>query len=143
MARKAYRPRSPKPLTPVGPRHQAEGLESGPATALPEAQEALPPGVDRNLLLELRAQQTDLDRQKEELRQSQLELEMNRARHFDLYDLAPVGYRTLSDEGLILESNQMTAKLLGVDRHTLFKQPFSNHIVPEEVDNDHLRHHQG
>ena len=34
----------------------------------------------------------------------QEELEGSRARYFDLYDLAPVGYFTLSEQGLILES---------------------------------------
>lgn len=41
-------------------------------------------------------------------------LEASRARYFDLYDLAPVGYVTLSEMGLILEANLIAATLLEV-----------------------------
>ena len=49
--------------------------------------------------------QIELEMQNEELRRAQGELEASRARYFDLYDLAPVGYFTLSEQGLILEAN--------------------------------------
>jgi hypothetical protein len=38
----------------------------------------------------LRVHQIELEMQNEELRVSRQELEVSRARHFDLYDLAPV-----------------------------------------------------
>jgi PAS domain S-box-containing protein len=83
--------------------------------------------------------QIELEMQNEELRRTQEELEASRARYFDLYDLAPVGYFTLSEQGLILEANLTAARLLGVARATLVKQPLSRFILPGDQD-IHYRH---
>ena len=45
-----------------------------------------------------------------------------------------MGYLTLSEQGLILEANLTAAKLLGVARGALVKQPFSRFIFPEDQD---------
>jgi len=50
-----------------------------------------------------------------------------------------VGYFTLSERGLILEANLTAAKLLGVTRGALVKQPLSRFILPEDQD-IHYRH---
>ena len=47
---------------------------------------------------------------------AQAELDASRTRFFDLYDLAPVGYCTISEKGLILEGNLAASTLLGVAR---------------------------
>ena len=60
-----------------------------------------------------------------------------RARYFDLYDLAPVGYCTLSTDGLIIESDA-AAKPLGIDRDTLIRQPISRFLGEAEADSFHL-----
>ncbi|WP_051554296.1 PAS domain S-box protein [Desulfobulbus elongatus] len=57
------------------------------------------------------------------------ELEIMQARYFDLYELAPVGYLTLSAAGLILEANRTALALLGARRETLLRQPFSRFIA--------------
>ena len=57
----------------------------------------------------------ELELQNEELRRVQVQLETERARHFDLYDVAPVGYITASETGLIIEANLTAATLLGLD----------------------------
>jgi hypothetical protein len=67
----------------------------------------------------LQVHQIELEMQNEELRRAQEELEASRARYFDLYDLAPVGYFTLSEQGLILEANLTGAGLLGLGRRDL------------------------
>ncbi|MCY2989900.1 MAG: PAS domain-containing protein [Planctomycetota bacterium] len=61
----------------------------------------------------------------------QLELQRSQAQYYDLYDLAPVGYITLSEQGLILQANLTAAALLGVPRGQLVQQFLSRFIVPE------------
>jgi len=85
-------------------------------------------------LHELRVHQIELEMQNEELRRSEAELDAARARYFDLYDLAPVGYVTVSESGLILEANLTAANLLGVARSALDRQPLSLFILPEDQD---------
>jgi PAS domain S-box-containing protein len=87
---------------------------------------------------ELRVHQIELEIQNEELHRIQGELEISRARYFDLYDLAPVGYFTLTVDGLILEANLTAAKLLAVARRDLVNQPLSRFVFPEDQDINHL-----
>jgi PAS domain S-box-containing protein len=76
--------------------------------------------------------------QNDELRRAQQELDATRARYFDLYDLAPVGYCTLSEQGIILEANLTAARFLGVDRSALVKQPISRFILKQDHDTFYL-----
>ena len=94
----------------------------------------LSPEAAQQLVHELRVHQIELEMQNEELRRMQEVLEASRARYFDLYDLAPVGYFTLSEQGLILEANLTAATMLGVPRGALVKQPLTRLIVPEDED---------
>ncbi len=77
------------------------------------------------LLHELRVHRIELEMQNEELRHAQLELDAQRAEYFALFHLAPVGYLTLSEEGIVGEANLTAARLLGVARQDLLGQPFS------------------
>jgi PAS domain S-box-containing protein len=95
---------------------------------------ALSADAARQLVHELRVHQIELETQNEELRRTQEVLEASRARYFDLYDLAPVGYFTLSEQGLILEANLTATTMLGMPRGALVKQPLTRSIVPEDED---------
>ena len=95
---------------------------------------ALSPEQIRQTLHELHVHQIELEIQNEELRRSQAELEDSRRRYFDLYDLAPVGYCTLSEAGLILEANLTAASLLGMNRGALVRQPITRFILPPDQD---------
>jgi PAS domain S-box-containing protein len=100
-----------------------------------------PPEEVLRLAHELKVHQIELEMQNEELRREQGELEASRARYFELYDLAPVGYFTVSEHGKILEANLTAARLLGLDRGTLLAQPLTRFVVPgdREVWQRHAR----
>ena len=115
-------------------RQRAEGVFQEKAARMPGNLEALSPDEVRQTLHELRVHQIELEMQNEELRRTQGELEASRLRYFDLYDLAPVGYFTLSEAGLILEVNLTAATLLGVARSALIKQRLTSLILPEDQD---------
>jgi PAS domain S-box-containing protein len=95
---------------------------------------AFSPEETRRVLHELRVHQIELEIQNEELRRVQAELETARARYFDLYDVAPVGYCTVSEQGLILEANLAGAELLGTVRSELIKEPLTRFILKEDQD---------
>ncbi len=85
-------------------------------------------------LHELRVHHIELEMQNEVLRTHQAELEAGRARYHDLYDLAPVGFCTLCEQGLILEANLTAATMLGTPRGALVKQPISRFIFKDDQD---------
>lgn len=94
----------------------------------------LSPDALRTLVHDLRVHQIELEMQNDELRQTQLELDASRARYFDLYDMAPVGYCTVSEQGLILEANFTAATLLDLVRSDLVNKPVSRFIVQSAQD---------
>ncbi|MHB1357902.1 MAG: PAS domain-containing sensor histidine kinase [Anaerolineae bacterium] len=92
-----------------------------------------PEAVQRTLH-KLGVQQIELALQNEELRRAQAELQESQTRNIDLYDLAPVGYLTISEKGLILDANLTAANLLGVNRDSLVKRPISQLISSDDQD---------
>ncbi|MCX5826263.1 MAG: PAS domain S-box protein, partial [Deltaproteobacteria bacterium] len=113
-------------------RQRAEEAFREKAAGMPENVAALSPDEVRQTLHELRVHQIELEMQNDELRRAQGELEASRVRYFDLYDLAPIGYFTLSEAGLILEANLAAATLLGVARGALVKKPISRFILRDD-----------
>ena len=82
------------------------------------------PEETRQMLHELRVHEIELEMQNEELRR------------------APVGYFTLSEQGLILEANLTAANLLGIARDALVNKPLPRFILPEDQDIFYLSHKQ-
>jgi diguanylate cyclase (GGDEF)-like protein/PAS domain S-box-containing protein len=123
-------------------RRRAEEVVGVKAAQSQENLEAMSPKETRRTLHELRVHQIELELQNEELRRTQTELDAARERYFDLYDLAPVGYCTLSAEGRFLEANLTAATLLGVVRGALVKQPISRFILKADQDSYYLHQKQ-
>ena len=137
------RPDAKVTLAAQAMRQQAEDLVRAMAAGLPaSAQDLSPqnllPQAMRRALHELQVHQIELEMQNEELRRTQLELDASRERYFDLYDLAPVAYCTVSEQGQILEANMTAATLLGMSRRTLVGQRISRFIVKSWQDTYYL-----
>ena len=113
---------------------QSENIFRKKTDLFPENLETLSIEEIRRMFQELSVHQIELETQNEELRKAQLELDTVRARYFDLYDLAPVGYCTISEKRLILEANLTAATLLGVVREALENQPISLFIHKDDQD---------
>lgn len=88
----------------------------------------------QGVLHELRVHQTELEMQNEELRRMQVELIASKTRYFNLYEIAPVGYFVLGENGLIEEANLTAATLLDVVRAQLVRQLFTLFIFKEDQD---------
>jgi hypothetical protein len=86
------------------------------------------------LMHELSVHQVELESQNEALRQAKDELEAARALYFDLYEHAPTGFLTLSEQGLILQTNIRAALLLGMEKAALINQPVSRFIFRDDQD---------
>ncbi|MCX6078264.1 MAG: sensor domain-containing diguanylate cyclase [Chloroflexi bacterium] len=92
------------------------------------------------ILNDLQTYQVELEWQNSELSRVQAELELSRDRYLDLYDLAPVGYCILGQNGLILDTNLTAATLLGNVRSNLLDKPFSLFCAEQYQDVFYLSH---
>ncbi len=126
------------PKTSADLRKQAEDT----AALSPRNCEKLSPEATRLMLHELRVHQIELEMQNEELRRTQAELTAARARYFDLYDLAPMGYVSLNEKGMIQEVNLTASTLLGAVRSTLLVKLFSQFILTDDQDKFYLMRKQ-
>ena len=100
----------------------------------------IPPADVLRILHELQVHQIELDMQNDELRRTNLDLKTARENYFDLYNLAPVGYVTINEKGIILETNLTAAALLGKNRRDLVRRPLSQFISREDQDTYYLHH---
>ncbi|MDD4928143.1 MAG: PAS domain S-box protein [Gallionella sp.] len=90
------------------------------------------------LLHELQVHQIELEMQNETLRQAHIDMEESRDRYVDLYDFAPVGYLTISQDGTISGANLTAATLFKVARKELIRRRFDNFIMIDERDRWYL-----
>lgn len=61
-------------------------------------------------------------------------LKASHSRYFDLYNLAPVGYCTLNENGQIIETNLTFSNLIRLPRNTLKNKPLSKFIFFDDQD---------
>ena len=131
-------------------RQRAEAAFREQAAQLPEDRAALSPEATQRLLDELQVHQIELEMENEELRRKQAELEVSRARYFDLYSLvsaeAParrwqqvfttVGFslaHTDAATNTFLEVNAACAQQRGYTPAELVGQPITTIYPPEAL----------
>lgn len=123
-----------RPKDAVDLRQKAEAVFLKQVAQFPDDLASLSPEETRQMFHDLRVHQIELEMQNEQLRQAQDALDLSCARYMDLYDLAPVGYITLSEQGVILEANLTAATLLGKARSALVHQGLAGFILKEDQD---------
>lgn len=115
-------------------RAQAEAAidAQGSPAVIPRAE--LTAEQTQRLLHELGVHQIELEMQNEELRRTQTDLSQARARYFDLYQMAPLGYCTLSAQGQIQQANLAAASMLGLTVGALRNKSLTAFIDPQDQD---------
>ena len=112
-------------------RHRAEQQLRMPAKnqGAPRSRPKVEADMQRTLH-ELQVHQIELEMQNTELHDARDRMEGLAEKYTDLYDFAPIGYFSLDEQGLILETNLTGAVMLGVDRSRLIQQPFQRFVAP-------------
>jgi diguanylate cyclase (GGDEF)-like protein/PAS domain S-box-containing protein len=82
--------------------------------------------------------QDELEIHNEQLRRTREELIESRDRYFRFYHFSPVGFVTISRQGIVLEANLTLAKLLGIELRALLRQPLSRFFVSGSQDDYQL-----
>jgi PAS domain S-box-containing protein len=101
-----------------------DSLADGSRGAADEAMEEL-----RSALEELRVADEELRQQNEELASAHLQLEIERQRYLDLFELAPDAYISTDLLGIITEANQSAARLLHMLHRALPGRPLASYIA--------------
>lgn len=112
--------------------HLSHQTNSGNSTSEPQSTLSAD-----SLVHELDVYQIELKSQNEELRRTQVALEESRDRYLNLYELAPVGYFTLSAGGMITEINLTGTHLLGENRTKLLIRRFDLCVHPNDRERWH------
>jgi PAS domain S-box-containing protein len=84
------------------------------------------------IIHDLKVYQIELELQNEELRLAQKQLEDSRNSYAQLYNYAPAGYVTLSNNSLILQANQTFANMVNKDISQILNVSFSQFLDVED-----------
>ena len=121
--------------SPTRPTPGAQALRRDAEALIRQGHDASDPGSSlpssaslRQTLHELRVHQIELEMQNEELSRTQHALALERARYFELYDMAPVAYCSVSQKGLIVQSNLQASMQFGLARSALMGRRFTAFI---------------
>ena len=84
------------------------------------------------LLHELQVHQIELEMQKEEISQAKENAEIIAEKYIELYNLAPLGYFTLTKEGQIIELNHFGSLMLNEKHPVLEKSNFKFFVIDDD-----------
>jgi len=117
-------------ISPSAPHHQTL-----PGTTADDASRMTPTSAHaetNRLLHQLMVHQVELEIQNEELREARAELEANTKHYTELYDFAPVGYFSLTEDAQIKQLNLMGAEMFGHERTQALNRNFSSFVFTEQ-----------
>ncbi len=137
MAKKAGKKKDPEdPFDAAAEllRQAEEILQQNPSELKARARRVITPAEILEAVTKLRIHEIELEMQNEELRRAQVELHDLNIRYYELYDLAPVGYLTVTEKGQILSANLTATRQLGMVRERLLTQRFSRFIIKGDQD---------
>ncbi|MQY50246.1 sensor domain-containing protein [Rhodocyclus gracilis] len=117
----------PEPATQPHSPPRADPGPGGVGTAHESASRRAIDDVQRELLL----CRQELDAHKEMLRELRAELDAAGIRYRDLYEQAPVGYVSISQNGRIAALNRACERVLGCAREEVLQRAFSSLLAPE------------
>ncbi|MDD1626243.1 MAG: PAS domain S-box protein [Methylococcaceae bacterium] len=86
------------------------------------------------LLFEFQVHQIELELQNEELKRAHQELSASRDDFARIYNLSPVAYLTLNEQGIIKKANMAAAQLLGSSKEALVNKKLGEFIHPSDQD---------
>jgi two-component system CheB/CheR fusion protein len=98
----------------------------------PKTTSRLAPELGR-LVHELEVHRAELEIQNEELQSARNETEASLARYTALFDFAPIGYATLSEDRSIREINHAGVRLLGLERGFIVGKKFDLFVPAREL----------
>ena len=119
---------------PRKPRASPEKLRSQTERWLTRTPRELAPTLVQDaqkLVEELQVHRLELEMQQDQLRRTELELQLARDRYADLYRFAPSAHMTLGADNEILEANLAASALLGLEGSQLVHQKFTRFVAPE------------
>jgi PAS domain S-box-containing protein len=112
-------------------RKQAESMLSKSGTDLAQMS-----GTDiETLMFDFQVHQIELELQNEELKRAHQELSASRDDFARLYNLSPVAFLTLNEQGIIKKANIAAAQLLSCSKEALVNKKMGKFIHPSDQDN--------
>ena len=88
----------------------------------------------QKLLFEFQVHQIELELQNDELKRAHQELSVSRDDYARIYNLSPVAYLTLNEQGRIKKANAAAAQLLGCEKKAVLDKKLGKYIHPLDQD---------
>ncbi len=88
----------------------------------------------KKILEEISIYHIELEFQNEELLNTRNKLEAQHLKFYELYELAPIGYMTIDENGNIVEINKAATKLLNLSKSEILNTNLTKYIHPKSQD---------
>src|SRR5512140_776745 len=85
------------------------------------------------LVQELAIYQAELEAQNEELRETQVLMDLERRKYADLFMSAPIGYATLDQRGMIHDINRVALGMLDLPKNIVVGKPLASFIGASQI----------